>query len=443
MELQRRTKVLAVMLLLISIGLTACESPLSRSNGGVTSTILSNTHVDPLPVNQELIITSDHRSKNGIREVQFKVNGHLIDTQTKKPPFPDTQFITEHRWSPPDAEKYTISIVAFDNQNNQATTTIKVVAEAGIIPVATRVKAEQTREAPTRAPIGEEIACLNTARLVTDVTIPDGSQIDPGAVFNKTWRIQNSGTCNWPAGYTFVHVAGPTLGGTNISLQALTAGGEVDITIPMQAPAGGGTYRSDWQIKDQNNLAFGPIFRAEIVVPGTCEGPKINQFAANPPEINAGDSSTLTWQVEGATTITLNPGPQLSGDSGSASVSPSNTTTYILEARSGDCTATQTLTVTVKPVTGKPAGPTDLRVAEVGQTRMLLTWQDVSDNEVQFQLFEADTNTHRFTYSANAEEGQADGLDCNTTYRWQLYAINGQGLSEPSNIVESTTNACN
>lgn len=441
MALQLRTKLLAVIIILISIGLTACESPLSRSNRGITSTVLSNTHVGPVPVNQEVIITSDHQSANGIQEVQFKVQGNLVHTQ--KPPFPDVQFIVENRWTPPEEGTYTISIVALDTAGNESLTTLEITAESGIIPIATRVQAETTRIAPTRAPIGEEIACLNDVTLVTDVTIPDGSQIDPGAVFNKTWRIQNSGTCNWPPGYTFAHLAGPTLGGTNITLQALTAGGEVDITIPMRAPADGGTYRSDWQIKDQNSTPFGPVFRAEIIVPETCKLPKINLFEASPSEINAGESSTLSWEVEGATTITLNPGPQLEGNSGSAKVSPSNTTTYRLVAQTGTCTEFEELTVTIKPVTGKPSAPTNLRVKELGQTYMVFVWEDTSDNEVEFQLFNATTNQRLFTYSANAVEGRADELDCNTTYRWQLHAINGQGLSEPSNVVEAITNVCN
>ncbi|MCI0730188.1 MAG: hypothetical protein L0332_26180, partial [Chloroflexi bacterium] len=44
------------------------------------------------------------------------------------------------------------------------------------------------------APAAEEVAsCVYDAEFVTDVTIPDGTQIEPGASFTKVWRIRNIG----------------------------------------------------------------------------------------------------------------------------------------------------------------------------------------------------------------------------------------------------------
>lgn len=436
-----RTRIMAVIIMLIAIGLSACDLSLPRSKAGVTSTVLSDTHVAPVPVGQEVIITSDHRSEKGIQEVKFLVQGNEVSVQ--RPPFPDVQFIVENRWTPPAEGSYAVSIVAVDTDGGASTTDLNITAERGIIPVATRVKAKETLVPAPSLPIDNVTACSNDAEFITDVTIPDGTQLDPSAVFSKTWRIQNSGTCNWPAGFTFAHVGGPTLGGTTITLQALPSRGEVDITIPMRAPAGGGSYRSDWRVHDQNSQPFGKIFTADIVVPETCQAPTINQFTASPTEINAGESSTLSWEVEGADTLTLKPGPQVTGEDSSAKVSPTNTTTYILEAKTDNCVETAELTVTVNQVSGKPSAPANFRIKALGQTNMFFAWDDTSDNEVEFQLFDANTNTRLFTYSANAIEGRADGLTCNTAYSWQLHAINGQGLSEPSNIVEATTNACN
>jgi hypothetical protein len=41
----------------------------------------------------------------------------------------------------------------------------------------------------------------NKMAFVTDVTIPDGQVIPPGAKFVKTWRIKNTGTTTWTANY--------------------------------------------------------------------------------------------------------------------------------------------------------------------------------------------------------------------------------------------------
>ncbi|HEX2992837.1 MAG TPA: NBR1-Ig-like domain-containing protein, partial [Anaerolineales bacterium] len=38
---------------------------------------------------------------------------------------------------------------------------------------------------------------------VDDVTIEDNTQMDPGETFTKTWKVQNSGSCAWDAGFKF------------------------------------------------------------------------------------------------------------------------------------------------------------------------------------------------------------------------------------------------
>ncbi len=441
MNAHSRTSFTIVLMTLLLLPLTACISIFTSRDQGLKSDILSNSHLDPVPVNQEIIITSKHEDSDGIKAVDFLVNGTLINTQN--PPYPQVQYIVSNRWTPPAEGTYTLEIIARNTNDNTKTSTIHLKAQSGIIPVATKIRSEETRAAPTRAPIGEEIACLNDADLVADVTIPDGTKIDPGAIFNKTWRIKNTGTCNWETGYYYDNINDLTLGGSRKDLSPLTTGREVDITLPMRAPNTGGTYRSDWRLFDAAGRPFGPVFRAEIVVPPTCEAPKIALFEANPTEITVGQNSTLRWEVIGAITLSLQPGPQLTGATGAVTVSPNNTTLYILEAKTGDCVDRQEVTVTVKAAFNKPAAPSNLRVKEIAQTTLTLSWADNSNNETGFKLFNADTNQQVFTYSANATEGTVTGLTCNMTYRWQLYAFNNQGSSEVSNITTVITNACN
>lgn len=438
-----RTSFIIALMTLLMLCLTACESILNLQGQKVTSDILSNSHIDPVPVNQEIIITSKHQDVDGIKAVDFSVNGTLISTQ--KPPFPQIEFIVRNRWTPSAEGTYTLKIIAYSVNDNIAPseTLMTVEVQSGIIPVATKIKSEATLVVPTRAPIGEEIACRNDAALIADVTIPDGTQMDPGTIFNKTWRIKNTGTCNWETGYYYDHINGPTLGGSRVNLSPLPTGNEVDITLSMAAPNTGGTYRSDWRLFDAAGRPFGPGFRVEIIVPPTCEAPKIALFAANPTEVTVGQNSTLRWESVGAMRLSLQPGPQLTGATGSVTVSPSNTTTYILEAKTGDCVDTKTVTVTVKPVSNKPTAPSNLRVKEITQTNLTFSWNDNSDNEIGFRLFNADTNQETFTYTANTTEGTITGLTCNTTYRWRLHSFNNEGLSEASNITSVTTNACN
>jgi hypothetical protein len=77
--------------------------------------------------------------------------------------------------------------------------------------------------------------------------------------------------------------------------------------------------------------------------------PIINSFSALSPTIVIGESSTLSWSVTDATSVTIDNGVGTVALSGSTTVSPIPTTTYTLTATNaaGSVTATTTVTVTV------------------------------------------------------------------------------------------------
>ena len=82
------------------------------------------------------------------------------------------------------------------------------------------------------------------------------------------------------------------------------------------------------------------------VTPGA-DPPTISSFTANPVSVTEGDSSTLSWVVTGATTVSINQGIGAVALSGSVLVSPTATTTYTLTATNSAGTITATVTVTV------------------------------------------------------------------------------------------------
>jgi hypothetical protein len=74
--------------------------------------------------------------------------------------------------------------------------------------------------------------------------------------------------------------------------------------------------------------------------------PQIALFVANPAQIQRGQSSTLSWNVTGADTVTITSLGNVAL-TGSSSVSPQVTTTYTLTATGGGTSVTATATVTV------------------------------------------------------------------------------------------------
>ncbi len=88
---------------------------------------------------------------------------------------------------------------------------------------------------------------------------------------------------------------------------------------------------------------------------GTGSDPAIVSFTASPTTITSGSSSTLSWSVTGATSISIAPGTFTSTSaSGSTAVNPTATTAYTLTATNAAGSSTSTATVTVNPAPGKP-----------------------------------------------------------------------------------------
>ncbi len=100
-----------------------------------------------------------------------------------------------------------------------------------VVPLATPIATTK----PVTTPVST--ACLKVT-FVSDVTVPDNTRFDQGAAFTKTWRVKNSGTCDWPADTALVFVGGRQLDAKQASVPvgAVKVGSTQDISIPMQAP---------------------------------------------------------------------------------------------------------------------------------------------------------------------------------------------------------------
>ena len=105
------------------------------------------------------------------------------------------------------------------------------------------------------------------ASLVSDVTIPDGTEIKARDSFKKTWEIQNSGTCDWETDFKITFVGGNAFGSDTSKIRKyVEAGDNVKISLDMVAPNNAGSATSSWQMADNNGNLFGQIFTVEIVV---------------------------------------------------------------------------------------------------------------------------------------------------------------------------------
>ncbi len=110
--------------------------------------------------------------------------------------------------------------------------------------------------------------CSNVLAYLQDLSVPDGTTVQPGAQVDKRWSLENSGTCNWDARYRLRLIAGPDLGvPSEQALYPARSGTQFTLQIIFTAPTEPGTYRSAWQAYDPQGQAFGDPFFVEILVP--------------------------------------------------------------------------------------------------------------------------------------------------------------------------------
>ncbi|MFA5400191.1 MAG: hypothetical protein WC169_08990 [Dehalococcoidia bacterium] len=83
------------------------------------------------------------------------------------------------------------------------------------------------------------------------------------------------------------------------------------------------------------------------------QAPVVINFTVNPASINQGETAILSWEVQNASSISIDPGMPAAASTGAEKVAPSSTTTYILTASNsaGSTRATALLTVAGAPVT--------------------------------------------------------------------------------------------
>jgi len=178
----------------------------------------------------------------------------------------------------------------------------------------TETPSPTTNSGSVVGPGGGAAAC-DEAAFVADVTIPDGTEIYPGTLFTKTWKLSNAGTCAWTTDYQVVFSSGNAMGAAaTYKLAATVAPGQtVDISIEMTAPAENGEYTGNWVLKNAAGQAFGigktvGPFYVQIKVASTLATPTVT---GTPPTPTASPTATAT-RTAGPTataTATVTPVP--------------------------------------------------------------------------------------------------------------------------------------
>ena len=119
---------------------------------------------------------------------------------------------------------------------------------------------------PLTEPTVDVSGCTLGAVFQADVTVPDDTRIEAGQPFTKTWRIRNTGTCEWGAGYRLTFVEGDQMGGPDsVAVPETPAGESTEISVGLVAPMESGQYRGNWRICVNESECFGDSVYLQII----------------------------------------------------------------------------------------------------------------------------------------------------------------------------------
>ncbi len=121
-----------------------------------------------------------------------------------------------------------------------------------------------------------------------------------------------------------------------------------------------------------------------ICPPVQCSAPVIVSFTAVPNCVQSCQSSTLSWTVTNATSVSIYPMVGSVGSSGSYVVTPANTTTYTLTASNSYGSVTASTTVTVNPVVTSYSTSTSPTTTPVSSTTTSVVTSGLSSGSNPF-----------------------------------------------------------
>lgn len=369
-------------------------------------------------VGEEVVIQSTSTDPSGVVRVALLVDGNQVREDPSPVAQGQAQFSLIQSWIATGVGQHTVTIRATNTQGVTADSGIlvnvkeqtgqqptAVISIATAVPLATAVPETDvppsspiptatgstnppvtvlvvtaTSLPATEAPTATNVpTCVLNSKFIADLTIPDGTVFTPNAVFTKSWRVQNNGTCAWE-NFSLVFVSGTKMAvGATYPVPDTQPGGTADLTVPMTAPANYGSFTGTWRIRSSNGQLFGTNLTVVINVPSPatavpptntppptvagCSGqPNDFDFVASSTNITAGQSVTLSWgAVNNASEVRLN-GGEFNNEGvaapGNRVVSPASTTQYKLKAlcnNSGQ-TREKAVTVTVNAPVGNFAG---------------------------------------------------------------------------------------
>jgi Cysteine-rich secretory protein family len=162
--------------------------------------------------------------------------------------------------------------------------------------------------------------------------------------------------------------------------------------------------------------------------------PTISSFTASPGAINLGQTTTLSWNIAGAVSVSIDNGVGDVSGVTSRAVSPSQTTTYTLTATNVGGASTARITVSVNAIfdSQPPTAPVIVSATAVSSREIDLTWSPSADN-VGISGYQITRNGSLLNTVLGSVTTYADmTVQASTTYTYSVKSFDAAGNYSPN-----------
>ena len=194
-------------------------------------------------------------SSSQVARIEVHLDGSLAVAQDN--PSPGPTYTALLQFVPSQTGPIRLAITALDS-SGQSSDPVNLTLIVGVVSIldAAITATPATVSVPGQAPGPSD--CKLGAMFVSDVTIPDNTEVKGGAGFVKTWRIRNTSLCAWETGYELAYAEGDQMGApASVPVPPTARDAAVDISVPFTAPVTSGLYTSTWRMRNQSGLPFG------------------------------------------------------------------------------------------------------------------------------------------------------------------------------------------
>ena len=375
----------AIMFILALLG---CQS---LNGGGNKPSIIINSPPSgsSFHVGDDVQVQSTATDSQGITRVELQVDGNTVRVDPSPVAQGQAQFSIIQKWKASGAGTHNLLVRAYNSSGASSdagltitiaeavavaltdTPTIPTVTPAVVTSPATLPSPTNTQvpSLPTTVPqtnTPTPTPCTPNSQFVADLTIPDGTTVQPGSSFVKTWRVLNNGTCAWDSSYSVAFLGGTAFVLGAAPIPPAAPGAVVDVSLTMSSPTTYGSFSGSWRFRAPDGTYFGTNLTTVITVPNPNPppvsntpaptatntplpgAPHIASFTCSPCTIAAGSTATLNWgMVSNATSASIDQGIGDITTPGQMNVTPGTTTTYTLTANGPGGTSQATVTITV------------------------------------------------------------------------------------------------